>query len=310
MNWVAKRLRVVAFVAATGSLLSFGGRLSVWFEKASHFPVQCCLGLMALAALLLLFRDGKAATLTFLIALLHLTRFATEIVPFVPSADGASGPVIKIVGFNILTSNDRFDLVNAYLKEQQPDVLLIAELGDEAVKNVDFAAAGLVPVEQVVRQDNFGMGLYARASAQHSAVIYPGGVTTPVVDATFQGFRVLGVHPIPLMNSAALGRRNNQLLAVAKLAAKSKVPVVMMGDFNLTPWSPYFGDLLEAGNLEDSRRAGGGGLQTTWPTDHWYLRIPIDHALVSAGIVVLSREVGPNLGSDHFPVVLKIALKK
>ncbi len=310
MNWVAKRLRVVAFVAATGSMLSFGGRWSAWMEKASHFPVQCCAGLAILAVLLFLFRDRKAGSLTFLVALMHLTQFATEIVPFVPSADGATGPVIKIISFNILTSNDRFDLVNAYLQEQQPDVLLIAELGYDGVKNLAFSAAGLVPVEQVVRDDNFGMGLYARASAKSSAVIYPGGVTTPVVDATFEGFRVLGVHPIPPMNEAALARRNSQLFAVAKLAAESKNPVIMLGDFNLTPWSPYFSDLLAVGKLEDSRRTGGGGLQTTWPADHWFLRIPIDHALVSPGIVVVSREVGPDLGSDHLPVVLKVALRQ
>ena len=38
--------------------------------------------------------------------------------------------------------------------------------------------------------------------------------------------------------------------------------------------------------------------------------IPIDHVLVTPQWLVVEREVGPNLGSDHLPVIVQIALRK
>ena len=38
--------------------------------------------------------------------------------------------------------------------------------------------------------------------------------------------------------------------------------VLGVGDFNLTPWSPHFQDLLSRGDLRDSSL--GRGIQNTW----------------------------------------------
>jgi len=39
------------------------------------------------------------------------------------------------------------------------------------------------------------------------------------------------------------------------------------------------------------------------------LSIAIDHALVTEKIAVIDREVGPNIGSDHYPLTLEITQK-
>ncbi len=38
--------------------------------------------------------------------------------------------------------------------------------------------------------------------------------------------------------------------------------------------------------------------------------LPLDHCLVSDEILVANRRVGPFVGSDHFPVVVDLVLKK
>ena len=53
---------------------------------------------------------------------------------------------------------------------------------------------------------------------------------------------------------------------------------------------------------------GGQGVQATWPTWFWPGMIPIDHCFVGAGVVVTGRRVGADIGSDHLPVHLSIAL--
>jgi endonuclease/exonuclease/phosphatase (EEP) superfamily protein YafD len=75
----------------------------------------------------------------------------------------------------------------------------------------------------------------------------------------------------------------------------------VVGDLNVTPWSPTFRDLLQAPGLVDTAR--GRGLRGTWPVCLPGMRIPIDHCLVSGDLQVLDRQVGPGVGSDHFPVM-------
>jgi endonuclease/exonuclease/phosphatase (EEP) superfamily protein YafD len=60
-------------------------------------------------------------------------------------------------------------------------------------------------------------------------------------------------------------------------------------------------------NLRDSQL--GFGVQPSFPTFSWAIRIPIDHCLVSPEVVVLDRKLAPSVGSDHFPVMVELALK-
>ena len=80
---------------------------------------------------------------------------------------------------------------------------------------------------------------------------------------------------------------------------------IIAGDLNITRWSPWFEVLTGAGGLRDGQE--GFGLQTTWPSrmGRWF-GIAIDHTLVSSSIRVVNRTVGPNLGSDHYPVVTTV----
>ena len=38
--------------------------------------------------------------------------------------------------------------------------------------------------------------------------------------------------------------------------------------------------------------------------------IPIDHCLHSPGIQIVRKEIGPAVGSDHYPVVVEFALRR
>jgi endonuclease/exonuclease/phosphatase (EEP) superfamily protein YafD len=63
---------------------------------------------------------------------------------------------------------------------------------------------------------------------------------------------------------------------------------------------------MEQNGLRDS--ALGFGLHPTWLSRWLPLGIPIDQILHSDAIAVLDRRVGPDVGSDHFPVTADIAL--
>ena len=81
--------------------------------------------------------------------------------------------------------------------------------------------------------------------------------------------------------------RNQELRELAARSAAVDGPLVVAGDFNITPYSPYFVDWLAASGLTDSRR--GRTLSVSWPTTLPWLGIPIDHVAVNDGFTIVSH---------------------
>ena len=100
--------------------------------------------------------------------------------------------------------------------------------------------------------------------------------------------------------------RNKHFLMLANKITNRSMPVILAGDFNATPFSPIFKELIKVSGLKDSRE--GFGWQPSWPTYLPLLWIPIDHILVSPEINVLHRDTGPFIGSDHYPVFAELSL--
>ena len=65
---------------------------------------------------------------------------------------------------------------------------------------------------------------------------------------------------------------------------------------------------MRAARLHDSRL--GCGIQPTWPAGRPLLWAPIDHCLVSKHVIVHSRRVSGNIGSDHYPVVIDFSIRQ
>jgi endonuclease/exonuclease/phosphatase (EEP) superfamily protein YafD len=78
--------------------------------------------------------------------------------------------------------------------------------------------------------------------------------------------------------------------------------LVVMGDFNGSPW----------GRVQRAFRAKTGlanraGWDFTWPSSlPWPLRLPLDHVLSRGHLVVTHFAAGPEIGSDHLPVIAEI----
>jgi molybdopterin-biosynthesis enzyme MoeA-like protein len=96
-------------------------------------------------------------------------------------------------------------------------------------------------------------------------------------------FTVIGVHLSAPIDAAARRARNQQLTELAGRAAAVQGPLIVAGDFNTTPYSPYFADWLEAAGVTDSRR--GRTISTSWPTMLPWAGIPIDHVAVNDGFL-------------------------
>src|SRR5690606_15531451 len=120
--------------------------------------------------------------------------------------------------------------------------------------------------------------------------------------------RLIGVHLRPPTTAGSAAERARQLDVLAAIAAEIDGPLAIAGDFNLTPYSPYFTDWLRATGVRDARAAGASG-GFTWPTFLPALGIPIDHCIVSPELGVAAFRRLPAFGSDHYPIVVELIME-
>lgn len=95
-------------------------------------------------------------------------------------------------------------------------------------------------------------------------------------------------------------RRNAELRgAAAWIASDPSERKIAVGDWNITPYSPYFSDFVRDSKL--TYQTYGGFPPSTWVSYFTlpFLKIPIDHMLYGQGLELHLLEAGPSFGSDH-----------
>ncbi len=302
VGWVA--LSCATFLVCLAALGGYWGRVWWRLEQLSHFRVQYFFLLLVSTVVFLVGRRFRSAALAGSFAAANLALIAPLYFGS-PPADGAQR-TLRAVSFNLFTPNTHREKTLQFIREKKPDIAVFMEENSawaEALARLasDYPYAHIVP-----RGDNFGIGLYSRIPFEGVQTVELGEAQVPSIVARIrfdgQPLVIIATHPLPPADATYARLRNEQLLAVADLAQEQAVPVIVLGDLNITSWSPYFDELLKRGGLADSRR--GFGVQATWSPFFGPLRIPIDHCLVSSQIKVVNRRVGPDLHSDHLPIIV------
>jgi endonuclease/exonuclease/phosphatase (EEP) superfamily protein YafD len=120
--------------------------------------------------------------------------------------------------------------------------------------------------------------------------------------------RIAGVHPLPPASKRGFDSRNQFFENLRNNLDQEKTPVLVVGDLNCSPWSANIDKVLLSKksskelNLQDS--FGGLFRPHTWKIFGGLLSVPIDYILFSPHLVIKSAEVGPDLGSDHLPLIV------
>ncbi|MDX1928293.1 MAG: endonuclease/exonuclease/phosphatase family protein [Pirellulaceae bacterium] len=227
----------------------------------------------------------------------------------------ASTQNLRVVSCNVLTSNSNKNAVLEFLHQSEADIALLMEVDAEWSQAIRGLAEIYPHQLHEAREDNFGLVLLAKTAWQSAEIIRLDNAGIPSVEAMFEiggkQLRFIGTHPLPPMGRDYSSQRNLHFVNLAKRVRESEnsTPTVVVGDLNCTSWSHYFRKLLYDSKLRDSRQ--GFGIQRTWPTSMKLsilgsMRIPIDHALVSSEVSVTNRRVGPNIGSDHYPIIVDV----
>jgi len=273
-----------------------------------HFRVQCFVGGAIVAGCAGALRVPKYFDAAVIATLLHALPLAADLGRS-PRPVPAGGP-LRVLSLNVETQSKGFAEVRRLIEELQPDVIGLVEVDQHWLDELAPAVASYQGRLERTRYDNFGVALYTKVPL--TGAIETLGPTVPSAVAEIAvGEARLGIvviHPLPPMSSGALADQRDELDAVADRARGMATPVIVLGDFNATPWSAPFRRVLARSGLCDSR--AGFGLQASWPTWSTIMRIPIDHLLASCSIGIVDRRLERDVGSDHFPVVIDLVVGK
>lgn len=216
---------------------------------------------------------------------------------------------------NVLQENNRFDLVKEQIIEKNADILLFTETDKtwqnelRKVINNDYPYRVEVPLP-----NTYGMLLYSRAPLVDPQIKYQvedsiPSIHTKVLLKSGDTLKLYAIHPTPPMpqHNPMSSERDKEMMLTAFLAMESKIPVVVIGDFNDVAWSRTTTLFQSVSGLLDPRK--GRGLYNTFNAKSFIMRWPLDHVFVSPAFRVVALERGKSIESDHFPMFIQLSLE-
>lgn len=310
------RQALLRLVVAATALAAIGLALAyvvawipVWpWALLEHFRVQyLAVGVIVTAAAAAL-RVRGYLDVAAIATLLHALPVTADLCR-TPQPGPADGVALHVLVLNVHTESSSFGRVRQLIADEQPDIVGLLEVDQRWIDGVAPALAGYTGRIEAPRGDNFGIALYARGQLAGSAEQLGSSLPSVVAELSIRDaqLRVILVHPPPPVSSGNLAEQYTEVAAIARRVA-GREPTILMGDFNTTPWSKPFVELVARSGLCDSR--AGFGIQPSFPTASAVLRIPIDHLLASCAIGVRDRRIGRDVGSDHLPVILDLAIPR
>ena len=296
------RLKYIAYLLGVFTLLSFLAHYSRLLELLNSFRVHYFILLLFISIPFFLKKKWPYAFSILLLSLLNLSQF---IHLYFPAKQSTSDSSEKIFILNVFTANKDHKAVLDLIIKEDPDHITLTEVNSRWADQIENALSKSYPYVVVKsRSDNFGIMFLSKQQFDHE-IIDANGI--PVIKSIFPSKTILSIHPLPPINTMYFEQRNILLTNIKNWIDQDKNNIVC-GDFNTVPWSPYFKDMAKENELRNCNK--GYGVQPTWPTNLPFLRIPIDHCLISQKGSVKSFKRPPSVGSDHFPILVEFSFKE
>ncbi len=324
-------------------ILSLSGLagLSLWsymawgfpWELLSHFRVQYFgLSLVVLGLVLGVSRSRWTLPTSCLwAALLVVGLNAVEILPWYgdypqriePSWTNLSymrsqlSPNLRIFSANVHTENTRYDQTIAIVQAENPDLALFIEVTPDWVTALQTELGDRFPYRYDVPANGLFLMSRVPLTNTHAETFRAGDFNLmATLKLGKQPIQFIGIHPLVPLRPFWFVQRNESLKKLGQYIQGLKDPVIVIGDFNLSPWSPYYRQFIHQTHLHNASL--GFGIQPTfpWPSTvrnrpAWLLpliRIPIDHCLVSAPWRVSGFGIADHGNADHAPIVVDLVL--
>ncbi|MEL6108252.1 MAG: endonuclease/exonuclease/phosphatase family protein [Planctomycetota bacterium] len=265
---------------------------------------QQVIALLAAALVCLAMKQFWHAGASLACAALHLLLVSGQLLP--PLRDERSrDSSIRLMTVNVLTSNKRYQTVIDEIRQLDPDVFALLEINGEWKRVSREAFKDDYPNVLAIHDDfgNFGIALFSK-SAFSSEDTFQLNEQIDSLEVVTSGVRLIATHPLPPLGQHHFHSRNRHLAEIAKRVTSRRTanpdqPIAVLGDLNVTPWSPNFTRFESESGLKRARV--GLELRPTWHLagSSFLTGLALDHVLASDHFWCEHYDVGPDVGSDH-----------
>jgi endonuclease/exonuclease/phosphatase (EEP) superfamily protein YafD len=220
------------------------------------------------------------------------------------------GAILTIATYNTHGIQSDAEAIGAWVRREGIDVLVLQEVGREAHDMVETLSAVLPHYVARRWQSNVVMSRFPMVERQRNDL--PVGDRRwyfPIVRIAPPGRAPISVMSVHTTRPPPMFAGQSEQLAWVSAAAEQigRARLIVAGDFNLTPFSTRFQPFVQDLAMHRATLA-----LPSFPT--WSLRtpfavlpfLPIDHVFHGDGFVALSAALGPDLGSDHYPVIVRL----
>ncbi len=290
------------------SCLGLLAPIDIGFDTFNHFRLQYAVCLLAAVGICSFLRLKKYIVLFGVFAILNILPVLYLYSP-PPSGHVVGSEKLKILNMNLWFTVRDSALVLERIRETDPDIIVFQELTPRTVQALKPALARYMFSEIKSVNDPSGCGIFSRIPLKSLSQSQPFLDFFTIQYATFQ----IGPKSVTLVNLHTFRPpREDWLRAdlamldfLQKLRQKSD-EMILIGDYNATPWSYYFLQLTNKLKLQDTEL--GMGPQFSWPSYAPLLYLPIDHCCISSGISLCTRKVLRPTKSDHLPLFVELAI--
>lgn len=320
MKQVVSFAQILLYLAAGGAtittLLGFAGSLWWRFELMEHFRPQYCLILIAAIIVGAISHQSWCFIWCVPLAL----NLALILPLFFRSGQVQASPknTLTILHANLDHGNQDTTQAIEYIKSQKLDLVLLQEVTAKWLTAIETNLSQYQIIKSLPLENSQGWVMLLPIKPSPSLEI----LATQIIKLPAYSNRPLleiisrwENREVAILSLSVARPNQSNFQAVEFDAAAewsllqqkaNKREVVVIGDFNSTPWSSRFRKFQQASNLHNSQR--GFGLQPTWQsTFPSVLMIAIDHCLHSRSITTINRYIGSNIGSDHLPLVVELS---
>lgn len=306
-----------------------------WLAMLNSFVLWGFVPLLILLPFAFLMKMPRVSLLIGVLLMVGVVWYAPRFMP--KNIAQAQGNSLRVVTFNMWGGTQEFETIESWLRETNADVVLLQEVAPVYADKHFVRLLDVYPYQffQSTDERYWGNGILSRyplLERENFLSANDGLQQRIAIDVNGQRVVLYNVHfympqtdtphftlPIdyPYLNIALLyddTLRNRQIQDVLDRIENEQGLVVMGGDFNLSDSSIFYNHI--ASEMTDAFQQAGTGLGLSWPNVRRETELPswvppvmrIDYLWYRGDATATNAYVGAQLGSDHLPVVVTLAL--
>lgn len=221
----------------------------------------------------------------------------------------------RVLSFNVLRTNEKFESTLNEILAANADFVFLMEVQNDWARYLE-GVQDRYPYQRIVADPGYtGVAFLSKHPWSKLEVVVLGEINNPSIDVSIQchdsetgTLRIIATHPLPPFGEQLTNSRDKQLRMLAE-RFKLDEPSLMIGDFNMSPWSPRFASIFNSTCLADAS-IGYGISPTLDPLPTWFGGIKVDHVFKNRFVQVHHFSVQASQHSDHKMIVADFSISE